>query len=498
MMLYMGNGYTTVAERQHRRGGDQSIVRAYVASIVLAILATISAAALGQPTIYGGVTSPLGDLAFADRAVIYVEGSCVRCAFANPAAVLGRPDCSGGSGCIACSCCDTCALSLGFRLSEIDQRAYVTVEFVNNRLVDGPGADLFIYITNGKACRVEISADGASFIPVGDTNGYPGALDIGPFVQSGQEFRFVRVWDVPADEDTSSCPGPNVDAIGAMRTAQAISKAVGAVQVLSGSGELSLSSSPIVSVLLIALDTSSSMGDPFEGTTKIEVARELLAELVDSLPDASLVGLRAYSGCDQESRLLVPIGPLNRTALKTQIRSLQPGGATAIQDLLEQTKLDFADVPGRKMILLVSDGSETCGGDPVAAAKALIATGYDLKIAVVGFGVGGDTRVCDELSAIAAATGEVYFGAETSEALRAALRLASLSRVRYGVFDAQVREVLTGALGDPGSKLPVGTYRVVIDTTPPLEVPNVCVERGRTTRITLTRSTDGYSAKVKS
>ena len=399
---------------------------------------------------------------------------------------------------MACSCCDTCALSLGFRLSEIDQRGYVTVEFVDNRLVDGPGADLFIYITNGKACRVEISADGASFIPVGDTKGYPGAVDIGPFAQPGQEFRFVRVWDVPADEDTSSCPGPNVDAIGAMGTAQTISKAVGTLQVLSGSGELSFSSSPIASGLLIALDTSSSMGDPFDGSTKIEVAKGLLAELVDSFPDASLVGLRSFSGCDQDSRLLVPIGALDRTAFKTQIRSLQPGGATAIQGLLEQAKLDFAGVPGRKTILLVSDGSETCGGDPVAAAKALIATGYDLKVAVVGFGVAGDTRARDELSAIAAATGEIYFSAETSEALRAALRRASLSPVRYGVFDAQGRQVLTGALGDPDPNLPVGTYRVVIDTTPPLEVPNVCVERERTTQITLTRSTDGYSAKVKS
>ena len=104
---------------------------------------------------------------------------------------------------------------------------------------------------------------------------------------------------------------------------------------------------------------------------------------------------------------------------------------------MEQAKLDFAGVPGTKTILLVSDGSETCGGDPVAAAKALIATGYNLKVAVVGFGVAGNARARDQLSAIAAATGKVYFSAETSQALREALRLASLSPVHYGVFDAQ-------------------------------------------------------------
>ena len=494
-MSYTGRG--CIAGRQHRPGGELSILRAYVASIILALLASISTAALGQPTTYGGVTFPLGDLAFADRVVTCVEGSCVRCASPNPAAVLGRPNCNGGSGCMACSCCDTCALSLGFRLSELDNRGYVTVEFVDNRLVDGPGADLFIYITNRKACRVEISADGVDFIRVGETKGYPGALDIGPFVQPGQEFRFVHIWDVPADDDMASCPGPNLDAIGAMGTGHAIGEAVGTLQVLSGSGELAFFSSSIASSLLIALDTSSSMGDPFEGSTRIEVAKGLLIELVDSFPDASLVGLRSFNGCDHESSLLVPIGPLNRTALKTQIRSLQPGGATAIQDLLEQAKLDFAGVPGRKAILLVSDGSETCGGDPVAAAKALVATGYNLKVAVIGFGVAGNAQARSQLSAIAAATGQVYFSAETSQALREALHLAALSPVDYGVFDAQGAKVLAGVLGDPGLKLPVGTYRVVIGTSPPLEVLNVCVERGRMTQITLTRSTNGYSAKVK-
>jgi hypothetical protein len=116
---------------------------------------------------------------------------------------------------------------------------------------------------------------------------------------------------------------------------------------------------------------------------------------------------------------------------------------------------------------------------------------------VIGFGVAGNAQARSQLSAIAAATGQIYFSAETSQALREALHLAALSPVDYGVFDTQGAKVLAGVLGDPGLKLPVGTYRVVIGTSPPLEVLNVCVERGRMTQITLTRSTNGYSAKVK-
>ena len=194
----------------------RSLFRALVQSVVVAaVLALLSPGLFASSTTYHGVTFPLGDVAFADRVVEYVPASCVRAAFANPEMALGPPDGRCG-GCYGCEGCDTNAVSLGMRLSELDDRGYLVLEFVDNVLIDGPGNDLFLFLTNNAPARVEISRDGISFLFVGEVAGCPSGIDIGPYVSSVDEFRFVRISDVPADEDRSVCPGPSIDAVGAM------------------------------------------------------------------------------------------------------------------------------------------------------------------------------------------------------------------------------------------------------------------------------------------
>ena len=71
--------------------------------------------------------------------------------------------------------------------------------------------------------------------------------------------------------------------------------------------------------------------------------------------------------------------------------------------------------------MLVSDGKETCQGDPVVAAKALAAKG--ITVHTVGFIV--DTAARGQLQAIARATGGTYFdapvGPELPDTLKSAL-----------------------------------------------------------------------------
>ena len=462
--------------------------------IGIALIITVTLIAFAEATTYSGVTFPHGDRSFADRVVSYVAASCADGGYDDPRAALGPPDC-GGDGCRACQGCDTCAVALGFRLSEIDDRGKLVLEFVDNTLVDVEGDDLFIYITNGKACRVEISANGSHFIPVGTVTGYPGKINISPFVTPGEEFRFVRLSDVPADEDKSSCPGPSIDAVGAMgplRVVEETGEASGFLT-LQAIGELALHVAQAPQDLLIILDSSSSMGDRFEDSIKIEVARVVLKEFVTDLPDDMRVGLRVFGGCEN-SRLVRPIEPLNRAALQAQIQSIEPGGATPLAYTLEQAKGDFADLPGTKLILLVSDGIETCGGDPVASALALIETGYKLRINVIGFDIGEVQGAREQLMEIASETGGVYYGAQSSEELRIALQVSI--QITYHVYDQQGIEVFSGIIGEPGPQLPSGSYRVIIDTRPTIEL-NVEVQSGKTTQIELKRSNGGYSAEVK-
>jgi hypothetical protein len=461
-------------------------------SLVLAV----SFSAGTQSTTYEGVVFPHGDRAFADRVVEYVAASCVRDAFDDPEEALGPPD-VGGIGCNGCNSCHTNAVSLGYRLSSIDDRGYLVVEFVDNVLMDVVGSDLFVFITNGRPCRVEISADGMRYIFVGEVVGYPAAIDIAPFVAEGERFRFVRLSDVPADEDHSSCPGPSIDAIGAMGTAETVivGETFGSLE-LQPIGDLLISLDDTARSILIILDSSSSMAEPIDGQTKIEVAKDVITDLLDNLPEEMNVGVRVFSGCGR-SRLVSPIQPLDRAWLTAQVMTIQPGGATPIAYTLEQAKGDFEGIPDTKMILLVSDGMETCHGDPVKAAEDLIRAGYDLRIHVVGFDIAGDNEAREQLKQIAQATGGVYYDARNSEELRRALSLAA--PFSYTVYDENGNVVYTGRLGDGGEagpQLAAGVYSVVIDADPPITLTGVLVQDQRTTTITVERANGGYHAEV--
>ena len=151
--------------------------------LIVGLMVLVNPVLRSEPATYFGVTFPMGDAAFADRVVDYLAASCVRAAFDDPEEALGPPD-AYCDGCEGCSGCDTNAVSLGFRLSVIDNRGYLVLEFVDNVLVDVAGDDLFIYNTNANPARVEISTDGYSYIFVGEIVGYPGAIDIGPYVNA--------------------------------------------------------------------------------------------------------------------------------------------------------------------------------------------------------------------------------------------------------------------------------------------------------------------------
>jgi Mg-chelatase subunit ChlD len=446
--------------------------------LLATLLATLAGALIAQSAAYGGVSFPIGDRAFADRVAEYASASCVRDAFDDSEEALGPPD-AKSDGCQGCGGCDANAVSLGFRLSDLDPRGYLVLEFVDNTLLDGPGNDLFVYITNDKPCRVEISADGSNYISVGVTVGYPGAIDIGPFVAAGTEFRFVRLSDIPSDEDHSSCPGSSIDAVGAMGPAEAIAvgEASGNLEV-QPVGQLALAGGG-ADELLIILDHSSSMAETVQGEVKITVAKEVILDLLNDLGTGAKVGLREFAGCGH-SQLLVPVQPLDVTAFDSQVMALTTYGATPIAYTLEQVSGDFSSTTGMKLILLVTDGMETCKGDPVKSAGALLAAGYDLRINVVGFDIGRDSKARDQLMQIAQATGGVFLEASNREELRRALSLSA--PFSYSVYDSSGALVYSGRLGEATSpQLPAGSYRVVVNTQPVTVVENVVVLGGQTT-----------------
>jgi len=461
--------------------------------LVLGLVVAAGFGAVSESATYFGVTFPNGDLAFADRVVDYLAASCVRDAYDDPEEALGPPD-AKCDGCEGCDGCDTNAVSLGFRLSVLDNRGYLIIEFVDNVLIDVSGADLFVYITNGRPARVEISSDGFNYIFVGETVGYPGAIDIGPYVGASDQFRFVRLSDVPADEDHSECPGPSIDAIGAMGPAvqTAEGEAFGSLS-LQPIGDLAFAFDYAPTTYYLILDSSSSMGEVIDGEVKLDIAKDVITDLLDNLPNGALVGVRTFGG-NCSTNLLAPVGPLNTASLRPEILSMTPRGATPIALALEEAQHDLTDVSGPKLILLVSDGIETCKGDPVGAAEAFVNAGLNLRIHVVGFDISRNVPARDQLIAIARSTGGLYFDADNSDELRQALSI--VAPFSYTVYDQEGNVVFEGRIGQDGPSLPAGSYTVVIDADPAITLTNVVVEDQATTLITVEQENGGFRAEI--
>ena len=72
---------------------------------------------------------------------------------------------------------------------------------------------------------------------------------------------------------------------------------------------------------------------------------------------------------------------------------------------------------GEKSIILISDGLETCGGDPCELAQTINLSNIDLKIDVVGFGISDDPEAQNQLMCVATSTKGKYFLANNDQEL---------------------------------------------------------------------------------
>ncbi len=123
--------------------------------------------------------------------------------------------------------------------------------------------------------------------------------------------------------------------------------------------------------VLIILDISGSMREPLGDASRMDVAKKILARYIDALPSGMKVGFVIYgkTDCGDESiELVAPVGRLNKGALKGRIADLSPRGSTPIALTLGRTAEYFKGFEAdNNHLILISDGMESCGGDPIRA-----------------------------------------------------------------------------------------------------------------------------------
>jgi hypothetical protein len=153
--------------------------------------------------------------------------------------------------------------------------------------------------------------------------------------------------------------------------------------------------------VVVIVDGSGSMREPFGGApSRMAMAKDAISTVVNNLPPPVDVALIDFSNCDQV-RLDKFYSQPERPSLIREVRGLQPDRGTPLARSIERAgNIVSGDV--ESTIVVVSDGEDTCGRDPCAAARAVKAKRPNVTINVIDVsGEGGRSVV----QCIAAATG---------------------------------------------------------------------------------------------
>ena len=198
---------------------------------------------------------------------------------------------------------------------------------------------------------------------------------------------------------------------------------------------LSASAATANTNIMFILDGSNSMWGRIDGVPKIATAKTVLTNLLSDLDADTQVGFMAYGhrseGACDDIELLSGIGAASPKALVANLQGITPKGKTPIAGALKMTRQAFATPDANNNVVLISDGAETCNGNPCAEAKALAEAGINTRVHVVGFDIDDKKRA--QLECIAEAGKGRYFSANTTEEFKVALadvkQVAQLVRV---------------------------------------------------------------------
>jgi Ca-activated chloride channel family protein len=145
---------------------------------------------------------------------------------------------------------------------------------------------------------------------------------------------------------------------------------------------------------------------PWNSNIKIEVAKKVMGEFLDSLknlPNLELA-LRCYGhttffkpdrNC-KDSKLEVPFAEAatNSIKIKQRIQKLEPLGTTPIAYSLGECVNDFTPKANcRNIVILITDGIEECNGNPCQVSIELQKKGIFLRPFVIGVGL--DVKFAD-------------------------------------------------------------------------------------------------------
>lgn len=210
----------------------------------------------------------------------------------------------------------------------------------------------------------------------------------------------------------------------------------------------------------IILDASGSMLQRIGSQRRIDMAKQTLTKLTSTTipagtPFALRVLGREVDSCQTD--LEIALAPLNAAAVASKIAKLESknNARTPLGASLDKVTEDLRDAKADRLVILLTDGDETCGGDPAAAIEKLTKAG--VRVNIVGFAI-DDAKLAATLRHWSDVAGGMYFEAQDARGLDAAMTEAT--KAGFTIVNAQNQVVAEGTVGGESVAVMPGSYTV--------------------------------------
>ncbi len=171
----------------------------------------------------------------------------------------------------------------------------------------------------------------------------------------------------------------------------------------------------------IQIDSSGSMNGQVNGGVKMNLAKEAVENFAAGFPEDTIMSLRTYghkgTGDDKDkamscasTEVMYDANTYDQAVFKAALEKFKPSGWTPLAASIKAGYEDLKAKAGEdteNILYIVSDGIETCDGDPVKEAKALADSNLNVKVHIIGFDV--DDAGQDQLKKTAEAGNGKYY-----------------------------------------------------------------------------------------
>ena len=219
----------------------------------------------------------------------------------------------------------------------------------------------------------------------------------------------------------------------------------------------------------LILDASGSMLKRMAGKRRIDIAKQVLDDAVNQyIAPGTPVALRVFGHKETNScrtDLEIALKPLDPAAASKVINAVNAMNLakTPIADSLAMVASDLKLAQGRKLVVLVTDGEETCEGDAEQVIEELKSQGFDIALNIVGFAI-DDAQLENQFESWASLAGGRYFSADNEDGLNQSIQEAL--QIPFRVFDQSGSEVAAGLVNGDPLELEAGIYRVMVEGSP--------------------------------